>query len=120
MVLIDVQQLRKKYQARTAVDGISFQIARGEVVGFLGPNGAGKTTTMRMLTGHVRPTSGTARIGGIDVQADSMATRRLLGYLSENTPLYDDMMVYDFLWFVASVRRVAKTDRRKHVLSVCE
>ena len=100
-MMIDVQNLTKRFSGRTAVNGISFQVQPGEIVGFLGPNGAGKSTTMRMLTGYLQPTSGSASLGGFDTQRQSLEMRRILGYLPENTPLYTDMYVREFLAFVA-------------------
>src|SRR5436190_5765528 len=94
--MVEARKLAKSYGTTRAVDGISFKVNRGEVVGFLGPNGAGKSTTMKMLTGFLKPTSGTGIIGGIDVGDDPLAAQRKLGYLPESAPLYEDMMVLDF------------------------
>ena len=102
--LIEIEGLTKRFGAFTAVEGVTLQVARGEVVGFLGPNGAGKSTTMRMLAGFVTPTSGTARICGHDVQARPLAARRAQGFLPEGAPTYPEMTVTAFLRFVASVR----------------
>ncbi|HTC11612.1 MAG TPA: ABC transporter ATP-binding protein [Acetobacteraceae bacterium] len=102
--LIEIERLTKRFGAFTAVDDISFSVARGEVLGFLGPNGAGKSTTMRILAGFMPPTSGTARICGHDVQDDGIAARRVLGFLPEGAPTYPDMGVESFLTFVAKVR----------------
>ncbi len=102
--LIEIEGLTKRFGAFTAVDNVSFTVARGEVLGFLGPNGAGKSTTMRMLAGFMTPTSGTARICGHDVQTDSVAARRTLGFLPEGAPTYPEMTVEAFLAFVAAVR----------------
>ncbi|KAA5609314.1 ABC transporter ATP-binding protein [Rhodovastum atsumiense] len=102
--MIDIQGLTKRFGLFTAVDDVSFQVARGEVLGFLGPNGAGKSTTMRMLAGFMTPTAGTARICGHDVQTDSVAARRCLGFLPEGAPNYPEMTVEAFLRFVARVR----------------
>lgn len=102
--LIEIEGLTKRFGAFTAVDGVSLQVARGEVLGFLGPNGAGKSTTMRMLAGFVTPTAGTARICGNDVQARPIAARRAQGFLPEGAPTYPEMTVAAFLRFVASVR----------------
>src|SRR6266850_2322053 len=108
--MIEVVQLKKMYGDRPAVDGISFSVGRGEIVGFLGPNGAGKTTTMRMLTGYVTPTSGTARVAGFDVQDAPIEAKRRIGYLPEHPPLYREMVVRPFLRFVASVRGVPRKE----------
>jgi ABC-2 type transport system ATP-binding protein len=101
------------------VSDISFQVSRGEIVGFLGPNGAGKSTTMKMLTGYLRPSAGSAVIGGIDVAEDPLAAKRLIGYLPENAPLYDDMMVVDFLDFVADLRDVGRETRKRRLKEIC-
>jgi ABC-2 type transport system ATP-binding protein len=103
-VLIEIEGLTKRFGAFTAVDNVSFTVARGEVVGFLGPNGAGKSTTMRMLAGFMIPTSGTARIEGHDVQTDGVAARRALGFLPEGAPTYGEMTVTGFLRFCAKIR----------------
>lgn len=98
---IKVAQLSKHYGRQKAVDSISFEARPGQILGFLGPNGAGKSTTMKMLTGYVRPDGGTAKLCGFDVQDESIEVRKRLGYLPENTPLYTDMYVKEFLTFVA-------------------
>ncbi len=102
--MIEATSLCKRYGAFTAVDDLSFQVEPGQVLGFLGPNGAGKSTTMKMLTGFLSPTSGTARIQGHDVVTDSLAARRCLGYLPEGAPSYGEMTVRNFLVFVARTR----------------
>ena len=102
--LIEIDGLTKRFGGFTAVDHVSFRVARGEVLGFLGPNGAGKSTTMRMLAGFMIPTEGTARICGHDVQTDGVAARRLLGFLPEGAPTYPEMSVTGFLRFCAKVR----------------
>jgi ABC-2 type transport system ATP-binding protein len=102
--LIEIERLTKRFGTFTAVDDVSFNVARGEVLGFLGPNGAGKSTTMKMLAGFVTPTLGTARICGHDVQTDSLAARKALGFLPEGAPTYPEMSVLAFLQFVARVR----------------
>ena len=103
-VLIETDGLTKRFGGFTAVDHVSFQVARGEVLGFLGPNGAGKSTTMRMLAGFMIPTGGTARICGHDVQTDGVAARRVLGFLPEGAPTYPEMSVLGFLRFCARIR----------------
>ena len=113
--MIRVEGLTKNFGTTRALQGLTFEVPRGQVVGFLGPNGAGKTTTMRILAGYATPTSGSARIGGVDVTTDSIATRRLLGYLPENNPLYEEMMVREFLDFVADIRRLPKTQRTPRI-----
>lgn len=114
--MISVRDLHKQFGARHAVKGVSFEVKKGDVLGFLGPNGAGKTTTMRMVTGFLTPTSGTAVINGFDILENPVAARRNIGYLPENAPSYGDMTVEAFLRFIAEVRgfrgreRDAKTD----------
>ena len=105
-VMIEVEDLTKTYGSYTAVDHLNFSLMRGEVVGFLGPNGAGKTTTMRMLTGYMPPTAGSAYIMGHHTVDDSMAARQRLGYLPETVPLYPEMSVEKYLHFVGELRRV--------------
>ncbi|MCX7685608.1 MAG: ABC transporter ATP-binding protein [Acetobacteraceae bacterium] len=102
--LIEIERLSKRFGAFVAVDQVSFQVAKGEVLGFLGPNGAGKSTTMRMLAGFMAPTSGTARICGHDVQDSPVQAKRNLGYLPEGAPTYPEMTVEGFLAFCARVR----------------
>jgi ABC-2 type transport system ATP-binding protein len=102
--LIEIDGLTKRFGGFTAVDAVSFQVRRGEVLGFLGPNGAGKSTTMRMLAGFMTPTAGTARIEGHDVQTDGVAARRVLGFLPEGAPTYPEMSVEGFLRFCARTR----------------
>jgi ABC-2 type transport system ATP-binding protein len=105
-LLIDVRDLVKHYGSIRAVDGISFQVRRGEVLGFLGPNGAGKTTAMRMITGFVEPDRGSAAVAGFDIATRPLDARRRLGYLPENAPSYGEMTVHGFLEFVASSREL--------------
>ncbi len=118
-VLVEARALHKRYGSTHAVRGVSFQVSRGEIVGFLGPNGAGKSTTMKMLTGFLRPSAGDAVIGGIQVHDDPCGARRMMGYLPENAPLYDDMMVIELLEFVAQLRDVPANLRRKRILEAC-
>ena len=113
--LIEIAGLTKRFGAFTAVDGVSFSVARGEVLGFLGPNGAGKSTTMRMLAGFMTPTAGTARICGHDVQDDAIAARSSLGFLPEGAPTYPEMGVESFLRFVARIRGYAGRDLHERV-----
>ncbi len=107
---IEAQNLTKDYGNFQALRDVSFEANRGEVLGFLGPNGAGKTTTMRILTGYMPPSSGTARVAGFDVFSDSMQARRRIGYVPENVPLYPEMSVYDYLAFAARLRNVQNRD----------
>jgi ABC-2 type transport system ATP-binding protein len=110
--MIEARQLSKRYGDVYAVQGVSFEVGRGEVVGFLGPNGAGKTTTMRMLTGFVPPTDGTAVIAGHDIFSDPLAARRAIGYLPETLPLYPEMSVRSYLEYVARIKDVPRRARR--------
>ncbi len=109
--MITVRALIKDYGDIRALNGISFEVQRGEVVGFLGPNGAGKTTTMQIITGYLRPTSGQVLVGGRDIRDDQVSIKNQIGYLPENTPLYEDLTVYDYLDFIASVRGLNGTRR---------
>jgi len=118
--MIEVQHVSKAFGQVQAVQDISFQVDRGEILGFLGPNGAGKTTTMRILTGFFPPTSGSARIGGLDVFNNSLAVRKMIGYLPESVPLYQDMIVRDYLSFVGEVKGLGRAERKKAVGEVIE
>jgi ABC-2 type transport system ATP-binding protein len=113
--MIEVTHLRKHFGETCAVDDISFSVDRGEVLGFLGPNAAGKSTTMRMITGFLTPTSGTAVIGGSDIIKDSLKARRKIGYLPENAPAYPDMTVAGFLGFIAGIRGFSGKPKRGRV-----
>jgi ABC-2 type transport system ATP-binding protein len=103
-LLIDVRDLAKSYGPIRAVDGISFQVRRGDVLGFLGPNGAGKTTAMRMITGFIEPDRGSVSVAGFDLANRSLEARRRIGYLAENAPSYGEMTVHGFLEFIAAAR----------------
>jgi len=118
--MIKVEQLTKKYGSFTAVDGISFQVEKGEIVGFLGPNGAGKSTTMKILTSYLPATSGRASIAGFDVFDQSIEARRRMGYLPENTPLYPDMKVGEYLRYRAALKGVERSKMRERVGDVLE
>ncbi|HEV2616597.1 MAG TPA: ATP-binding cassette domain-containing protein [Candidatus Acidoferrales bacterium] len=118
--MIEVQDLTKSFGDKTAVDHISFSVKKGEILGFLGPNGAGKTTTMRVLTGYLPATGGTAKIAGFDVFDDSMEVRRRIGYLPENPPLYFDMTVRSYLDFVARIKNVPPEKRAARVGAALE
>ena len=115
--MISVEHLSKLYGSTAAIKDVTFEVEKGEILGFLGPNGAGKTTTMRILTGYLPASSGTAKIAGFDVHDNSMAVRRRIGYLPETPPLYPDMTVEGFLHFVAQIKGVAAGDRAKRVES---
>lgn len=108
--MIKVQNLTKDYGSRRAIENLSFEASQGEVVGFLGPNGAGKTTTMRILTGYMPPTYGTATIAGFDVVNESLEVRKRVGYLPETVPLYPDMTVFEYLKFMADLRHIPDSD----------
>src|SRR5215475_9673616 len=118
--MITVSDLTKRYARHTAVDHISFNIEKGQILGFLGPNGAGKTTTMRILTCFMPPTSGTARIAGYDIFNESLQVRRRLGYVPENAPLYTDMPVVSFLKFVGEVKGLSRRDRLRQIGQVMD
>jgi ABC-2 type transport system ATP-binding protein len=118
--MIAVQHLVKKFGLRTAVNNVSFEVAKGEVLGFLGPNGAGKSTTMRMITCFIPPTAGTATVCGHDILRDSVAARRAIGYLPENAPVYTDMTVAGYLHFIAEMRGVRGAAARTRVGQIME
>src|SRR5579883_2992225 len=118
--MITVQQLTKKYARNTAVDHISFSVQKGQIVGFLGPNGAGKTTTMRILTGFLPPTSGTASIAGFDVLEQPLEVKRRIGYLPENPPLYNDMTTREYVAFVGRLKGLRSAELKKRLDFVIE
>jgi ABC-2 type transport system ATP-binding protein len=118
--MIKTDQLTKRYESLTAVDGVTFQVGAGEVLGFLGPNGAGKTTTMRMLAGFITPTAGSASICGHDVASAALAAKAVLGYLPEGAPLYGEMTVSGFLNFIASLRGLEGERRAQRLTHVIE
>jgi ABC-2 type transport system ATP-binding protein len=113
--VIKIDNLVKAFGAKRAVDGVSFAVERGEVLGFLGPNGAGKSTTMRMITGFMPPTSGKVSVGGHDVEEAPLAAKRLIGYLPENAAAYPDMTVHGFLAFAADLRGLAGDARKRAI-----
>jgi ABC-2 type transport system ATP-binding protein len=118
--VIEVQNLTKRYGPVTAVDGVSFRVERGEILGFLGPNGAGKTTTMRILTGYMPATDGKAVVAGFDVFDQAIEAKRRTGYLPETPPLYPDMTVLEYLAFVAKIKGVPPADQKQRVRAVME
>ncbi|MBE9101335.1 ABC transporter ATP-binding protein [Vacuolonema iberomarrocanum] len=118
--MIEADHLSKTYGSTLAVEDVTFSVEAGEILGFLGPNGAGKTTTMRILAGYLPASRGTARIAGFDVHENSMAVRQNIGYLPESPPLYPDMTVEGFLWFVARLKGVAAGDRASRVAAAIE
>ncbi|MDH4175674.1 MAG: ATP-binding cassette domain-containing protein [Betaproteobacteria bacterium] len=118
--MIRIENLVKAFGAKRAVDGVSFAVERGEVLGFLGPNGAGKSTTMRMITGFIPPTSGRVSVGGHDVAEAPLAVKRLIGYLPEAAPSYPEMTVHGFLSFAAEMRGLSGGARKKALGRVVE
>lgn len=116
--MIEVQHLTKRYGPTTAVNDVSFRVERGEILGFLGPNGAGKTTTMRVITGYMPPTEGSAIVAGYDVSSQPLEAKRRTGYLPETPPLYPDMTVRDYLAFVAAIKGVPRRERKSRVQDV--
>ena len=112
---IQVNGVTKQFGSNIAVNNVSFDVRRGEVVGFLGPNGSGKTTSMRLLTSYYTPDSGSVLIEGIDNQQDDLATRNLIGYLPENNPIYTDMLVKEYLSFVADLRGQSGAEGRENI-----
>jgi ABC-2 type transport system ATP-binding protein len=120
--MIEVNNLSKRYGRHLAVRDISFSVAKGEIIGFLGPNGAGKTTTLRMLTGYLPPSSGSATVAGFDIFRQSIEARKRIGYMPENVPLYDDMRVREYLSFRARIKGLSNSDARRrvsHVIDTC-
>jgi len=118
--MIKVEGLTKRYARKVAVDNISFEVQKGQIVGFLGPNGAGKTTTMRVLTCFLPPTTGSAQVAGFDVQEQPMEVKRRIGYLPETPPVYPDMEVHEYLDFVGRIKGVPANELAKRVNEVCE
>jgi ABC-2 type transport system ATP-binding protein len=118
--LITVENLSKRYATKTAIEGMSFQVEKGEILGFLGPNGAGKTTTMRIITGYMPASEGTVRVDGYDVFDNPLDVRRRIGYLPENPPLYLEMTVTGYLRFVAKIKGVPKDKIHQEVARVME
>ena len=120
--MIRIENLTKYYGDSSAVDGINFEIKKGEILGLLGPNGAGKTTTMRILTCYLRPTDGNIRVKDFNIHDDPVEIKKLVGYLPESAPLYPEMLVYDYLKFVADVREIEKSridTRIKELADMC-
>lgn len=113
--MIEIEKLTKRFAQHTAVDELSFRVQPGEVLGFLGPNGAGKSTTMKMLTGFLAPTSGTARIFGFDIRRQTLKAQQQIGYLPEGAPCYGDMKVRGFLEFIAEVRGFRGAEKKARV-----
>lgn len=118
--MIEIQNLAKRFGTLTAVDGVTFTVRRGEVLGFLGPNGAGKSTTMKMVTGFLAPSSGRVRVCGFDVGEEPLEAKRRIGYLPEGAPLYPDMTPRAFLEFVAEVRGFRGAEKRQRVAAAVQ
>lgn len=118
--MIKVENLAKSFGPKRAVDGVSFTVEKGEVLGFLGPNGAGKSTTMRMITGFIPPTEGKVTVGGHDIVGNPLEAKKLIGYLPENAPAYTDMTVYSFLNFAAELRGLSGDARKKAIARAVE
>ncbi len=118
--MIEIKNLTKKFNSNTILDNITFSVKKGEVLGFLGPNGAGKTTTMKIITSFWAPTSGKVEVGGLDVNENSLEIRKKIGYLPETVPLYDDMLVYEYLKFVAEIRGLSKGALKKRIKEVIQ
>ncbi|MBN1276706.1 MAG: ATP-binding cassette domain-containing protein [Deltaproteobacteria bacterium] len=118
--MINVEMLTKYYGNLCAVDQINFDVRKGEILGLLGPNGAGKTTTLRMLTGYIRPTSGTIHVKDYTIDEHPLEIKKLLGYLPESAPLYHDLLVYDYLDFVANVRELRGGSKLKRIRKLTE
>lgn len=110
--MIEVKGLVKTYGPKRAVDGVTFTVRPGDILGFLGPNGAGKSTTMKMITGFIRPDAGTATVAGVDVTQDPVAVKTKIGYLPESAPAYGEMTVVEFLRFIAEVRGYRRATER--------
>ena len=120
--MIEVKNLCKTFGPKKAVDDVSFSVGKGDILGFLGPNGAGKSTTMRMITGYIPPTDGTATVGGFDITSNPLEAKRLIGYLPESAPCYTDMTVLGFLEFAADMRGLQGSEKKKavdRVLDLC-
>src|ERR1700681_2580839 len=118
--MIKVEGLTKRYARKVAVDNISFEVEKGQIVGFLGPNGAGKTTTMRVLTCFLPPTAGSAQVAGFDVLEQPLEVKKRIGYLPETPPIYPEMETAEYLKFVASLKGLSCADLRKRIDYVCE
>lgn len=118
--MIQVENISKKYGEHTAVDNLSFTVEKGQIYGFLGPNGAGKSTTMNIMTGYIAAGSGTVKINGFDILTEPEKAKKCIGYLPEIPPLYTDMTVYEYLMFVAELKKVPRKERMEHVEEIIE
>ncbi|MEM9985151.1 MAG: ATP-binding cassette domain-containing protein, partial [Bacteroidota bacterium] len=113
--MVAIDSLTKRYGPQLAINSLSFEAKQGEILGFLGPNGAGKSTTMKILTGFLTPTSGTAHVDGFEVQAEPLRVRERVGYLPEHNPLYLDMHVHEFLYFVGRIYRLSRSHLKERI-----
>lgn len=118
--MIQVENISKKYGEHTAVENLSFTVDKGQIYGFLGPNGAGKSTTMNIMTGYIAAGSGTVKINGVDILTEPEKAKKCIGYLPEIPPLYTDMTVYEYLMFVAELKKVPRKERMAHVEEIIE
>jgi len=118
--MIEIKDLVKQFDQTKVLDHLTFSVKKGEILGFLGPNGAGKSTTMKIITSFWSPTSGSVEIDGIKVSQDSLATRAKIGYLPENVPLYEEMRVFEYLKFVAEIRKIEKSLIKERIREVIE
>ena len=118
--MIKVENLTKYYGDLCALDNVNFEVKKGEILGLLGPNGAGKTTTYRILTGYLSPTSGNIHVKGYDIYENQVEIKRLIGYLPESAPIYPDMLVFDYLNYVADIKGVEKKKRISHLQELAE
>lgn len=119
-VFVDINQLTKKFGPFTAVDDLTFSVAKGEVLGFLGPNGAGKSTTMKIISGFLAPTSGDVSVCGLDLKTDIIGLKQHIGYVPEGAPLYGDMKTRAFLKFIADIRGLVGSNKRRRLAAVIE
>ena len=113
--MVQIKELTRYYGQTCAVDNLNFEIPKGQILGLLGPNGAGKTTTLRILTGYLQPTSGTILVEGVDVRENPLEVKKRIGYLPESSPIYPDMIVFDYLLFIAEMRGIEKTEQIKRI-----
>jgi len=120
VAMISITNLTKKYGPVTAVDNISLEVKKGEILGFLGPNGAGKTTTLKVITGYLSPTTGQVSVKGADTLKDPQTVKRSIGYVPESFPLYEDMMVYDYLAWVAEIREIPAEKRAARIREIAD
>lgn len=118
--MIEVKNLVKRYGNHTAVDNLSFTVDKGQILGFLGPNGAGKSTTMNIITGYISATEGTVTVNGIDVYEEPEEVKKMIGYLPEFPPLYPDMTVKEYLYFVADIKKVNKNEKKQMIEEIME